>query len=913
MRDFVAHVRQHLSRRDMPEDRFDEIVEELAAELESRYTTLVERGANDEEAWTTALTQIPSWPSFAHDLAAATGAPPPKEQRPPQPWRLSLGIDRWLHDLKLALRVLRKDRGFTVTAISTLTICLGGHAAILAGVNGVLFNPLRIPEADRVLLMANQYPAVENRWSTVSGTPDYDDRLRHVTVMEEQALYTYSAMTLEIRGVPTRALGIVGTPSLLHLLRARPAHGRLFLDREATPGNDQSIILSDRLFRELYNGDPAAVGRTFRVSGRELTIVGVLPRDFTFGGLDVRFWTPLALTDQQRSDDARHSNGWTSIGRLNPGATIDQVRTQLKAIDAMNLERTAPKLKPILINTGFYTSVEPLADVVVRDVQGPLSMLWAASIVVLVIGLGNLANLAFARSRTRLGELGTRLAIGARRLDVMRQQLAEGLLIGGVGAGAALAVGVGILATVRRRELVTNTAVQIDFTVVGITIALGIVAGVIVGLVSASPLFTMRLSSILHDGTRSRTGGRAVRATRRTLIVAQMACSFMLLVGAGLLWVSVRNLLTVNHGFALDNVITAGVSLPHPRYAADEAARSLVNRSLDSIRRLPGVVSAGATTVVPLRGFYQSGVIIAEGYVPRPGEPAVATVRATVTPGYFEAAQTALVRGRYFDDRDTVESTRSVIVDESLARRFWRDEDPIGRRVLRPSNAKDLESIGPDSPWLTVVGVVRNAQLRGPLVTDFGTNGTVYFPYAVTAPRDFGYVIRTAGDPTALVGEIRSALAQVDRELPLFDIRTMSERSALTLLSRTSTMQLATLFAAVAVFLSAIGLYGVLAYLVTQRSREIGVRLAVGSAPRKIVALVLREGLGLAMGGVVLGVIGSLFLGRLVVSQLYGIAPTNPWVMLLMMLTLTAVAMLACIVPARRAANVDVMRILSAP
>lgn len=912
MRDFVGYVRQHLSRRDVPEDRFDEIVEELAAELESRYTTLVERGAGEDEAWSAALAQIPSWPSFAHDLSQATGAPPAREQRPsrvPRP----LALDRWMQDLKLALRVLRKDRGFTLTAITTLTICLGGHAAILAGVNGLLFHPLQVPEPERVLLMANQYPAVEQRRSTTSSTPDYEDRLRHVTAMDEQALYNYSAVTLEIGGVPTRALGIAGTPSLFHLLRARPAHGRLFVDAEATPGNDRSIILSDRLFRQLYNGDPSAVGRTLRVSGRELTIVGVLPPEFTFGGPDVRFWTPLALTAQQRSDEARHGNGWTSIGRVKPGATIDQVRAQLKALDSANFERTSPTLKPILTNTGFYTSVEPLADVIVRDVEGPLSILWGASIVVLVIGLGNLGNLAFARSRARLGELGTRLAIGAGRLDVIRQQVVEGMLIGGAGAGIALAAGGGILATLRQRELITNTAVQIDLTVVGITIALGILAGMIVGLVSASPLFSMRLSSLLHDATRGRTGGRAVRATRRTLVIAQMACSFMLLVGSGLLWVSVRNLLNVNYGFAIDNVITAGVNLPQPRYAADQDARSLVNRSLDAIRNLPGVVAAGATTVVPLRGFYQSGIIIAEGYVPKPGEPAVATVRATVTPGYFEAAGTALLSGRYFDDRDTAENNRSVVIDESLARRFWPDENPVGRRVFRPSNAKDLEAMGPDTPWLTVVGVVRDAQLRGPLVTDFGTNGTIYFPYAVAAPRDFGYVIRTAGDSTALVGEIRQALAQIDRELPLFDIRTMSERSELALLSRTSTMQLATLFAGVAVFLSAIGLYGVLAYLVTQRSREIGVRLAVGSTPRDIVALVLREGLWLAFGGVVLGVIGALTLGRLITSQLYGIGPANPWVMMLMTVMLTVVATLACIVPARRAAHVDVMKTLSAP
>ena len=300
------------------------------------------------------------------------------------------------------------------------------------------------------------------------------------------------------------------------------------------------------------------------------------------------------------------------------------MRAQLKALDAVNLERTTPKLKPILINTGFYTSS-----------RAPGRRRRARRAGTALNALGRVDRRARDRSREP-GQPGFRTfadatrrardAAGHRRraarrdASTTRRRTAHRRRR----RGAALAVGVGILSTLRRRELVTNAAVQIDLTVVGITIGLGIVAGVIVGLVSASPLFTMRLSSILHDGTRSRTGGRAVRATRRTLVVAQMACSFVLLVGAGLLWVSVRNLLNVNYGFAIDNVITAGVNLPQPRYTADEDARSLVNRSLDSIRRLPGVVAAGATTVVPLRGFYQSGVIIAEGYVPKPGEPAVA-------------------------------------------------------------------------------------------------------------------------------------------------------------------------------------------------------------------------------------------------------------------------------------------------
>ena len=352
----------------------------------------------------------------------------------------------------------------------------------------------------------------------------------------------------------------------------------------------------------------------------------------------------------------------------------------------------------------------------------------------------------------------------------------------------------------------------------------------------------------------------------------------MLLMGSALLWVSLRNLLAVDPGFRTENVITGAVNLPPARFAADEAARAFLNRSLTSIRQLPGVVAAGATTIVPLSGNSQSGLIVAEGYVPGPGEPPVSGVRSIVTPGYFEAVGTALVRGRYFDERDDEATSTAIVIDEALARRFWPDGDAIGRRMFWPASPGQLATIGENTRWLTVIGVVRNARLRGPVAESAsGTSGTYYVPYAVTAPRDVGYIIRTAGEPTAIVGELRSALAQVDREVPLFDIRTMSERTQLALMSRTRTMHLGTLFAAVAVFLSAIGLYGVLAYFVTQRAREIGIRLAVGSTPGAIVGLVLREGLSMAIAGVALGSVGALACGRLVASQLYGVTPSDPW------------------------------------
>ena len=338
-----------------------------------------------------------------------------------------------------------------------------------------------------------------------------------------------------------------------------------------------------------------------------------------------------------------------------------------------------------------------------------------------------------------------------------------------------------------------------------------------------------------------------------------------------------------------------------------------MNRSLESIRQLPGVAAVGATTVVPLAGATQTGVVLAGGYLPQPGEPAVSGIRSFVTPGYFEAVGTPLVRGRYFDERDGQPDARSIIVDERLARRFWPAGDAIGKRLFSPSNTREI-AIGANTRWLNVVGVVRAAQLSGSTPDDVpsGTSGTYYIPAAITAPRAIGYVIRTNGEPTGIVKDVRAAVAQIDPEIPLSDIRTLSERIEFALLPRTNAMYLAMAFAFVALLLSAIGLYGTLAYVVTQRRREIGVRLAVGSTPGGIVKLMFREGFVLAIGGVLLGAVASLAIGRLLASQLYGIGPSDPRVMLVTALTLTAVTALACVIPARRAASIDVIRTLGA-
>lgn len=911
MPDFIAYVRRNLPRRHAPLDRYDEVVEELAAELETRYTALVEGGTSDEDAWRIVVAQVPSWPALARDLAAAG-------ERRPAATRVSrlrryLAIEHWTREFAVGIRVLRKDRGFTATAIVTLAVCLGAHAAIVTAINAMLLHPLQAPEPDRVLLMANQYPRVEARRGWLSATPDYEDRLRHLTVFEEQAFYNYSAATIASDGVPTRMRGMIATPSLFRLLRVNPARGRIFTDAEGTTGNDTRVILSDGLWRELFGADPSAIGRTLRLDGSEYTVVGILPRDFSFGDPAARFWIPLALTPKQRSDEARHRNGWFSIGRLRPGATIEQVRDQLKAMDAADFERSAPRLQALLTKTGFYTGVEPLQDVLVRDVRGPLSLLWGAALAVLVIGVANLGTIALARSRARLGDLGTRLALGASRFDIVRQLFVEGVLVAAVGAGGGLALAAWMLAALQAVQPAT-TSLHLDAAAVAITVGLAVSIAVLMGLVSASPLLTTRLSTMMHEGHRSGTRGRTARALWRALVAAQMTCSFTLLLGSALLYVSLRNVLAVDPGFRTGDVITGFMSLSGPRYADGDAARAFLRRALESIRELPGVVAAGATTIVPMSGSVQTGVVIADGYVPAPGESPVAALRSLVTPGYFEAVGTPLLRGRYFDAHDEDSTSRSVVIDERLARRFWPDGMAIGRRIFFPMTATELAARpGPNTPWLTVIGVVRSARLTGPLAEGpIGTSGTYYVPSAVSPPRDFGFVIRTEREPSEIVREVRSAVAHVDGELPLFDIRTLSERTELALGSRTSTMHLAMLFAGVGVFLSALGLYGMLAYLVAQRTREIGIRLAVGSTPRAIVGLLLGEGLSLAVAGTLIGAAVSLAFGQVLASYLYGVAPWDPFVILLTATMLTGVAILACIVPARRAAHVDVMRILTA-
>ncbi|HEU4937456.1 MAG TPA: ABC transporter permease [Vicinamibacterales bacterium] len=820
-------------------------------------------------------------------------------------------MDGLLHDLRYAGRVLWKDRGFAATVILTLAVCIGANAAIFAIINGVLLRPLPIPDADRIVTLYNAYPkAGVERGST--GVPDYYDRLRETDVFEELALYRLTGQTIGGQSDPQRLTGMAVRPSIFRMLRATPHRGRVFREDEGEIGREREVILSYALWQQLFSGQDTAVGRDLRINGETYAIVGVMPQSFFFMNPDVKLWTPLAFTPEQKSDDARHNNSWTMVGRLKPGASVAVAQQQIDALNARNLDRF-PALKQILINAGFHTVVVPLQQDLVREVRPTLLMLWAGVLFVLAIGAVNITNLVLIRSSARMRELATRHALGASLPRLMTHLLTETVFLTTIGGALGLIVGYAALralGSVGLDALPRANEIAISVEVVAFAFALALLVGIAVGLAPLARLTALNLAQAFREEGRSGTSGRGARAVRRLLVASQVAFAFMLLAGAGLLLTSFERVLAVAPGFDPTNVLTARVAPPTSRYRDNAALRTFADRFVTAVRSIPGVEHAGMSSSIPFGGDFSDSVIIAEGYRMAPGESLISPYRVIATPGYLETLKVPLKRGRTFNDSDTETSPGVVIVDDRLAQRFWPGIDPVGRRMFQPENPNDLLAPDKNTRWLTVVGVVGETKMAG-LVTTEDRVGTYYFPLRQASQRGLALTVRTTGDPLAIAPSIRQQLRALDPELPLYSTRTMADRMNESLADRRTPMVVAIVFAVVALFLAAIGLYGVLAYQVSQRTREIGIRLALGSDSRRVFGLIVKEGMALLAGGFVAGVAGAFAIRRTMAAQLYGVGPMDPLVLASVATVLALVTFAACTLPARRASRIDPIVALS--
>ncbi len=830
--------------------------------------------------------------------------PPPDKARGSGLWRLATGVGR---DLRFAGRSFRRDRTFTAAAVLTLAACLAANVVVFTLVNAVLLDAVDVPEPHALIQVGNQYPnagAAANAGGN-SGVPDYFDRRTAVPALAEQALFRVHGVSVGDQAAE-RLDAMTTTPTLFPMVRTQAALGRTFTDSEGEDGQHRKVVLSDALWRRRFGAAPDVIGQALTIGSVPHEIVGVMPRDFRFYDDEVVLWLPAAFTAEERADDSRHNNSWIHAGRLADGTSVGQVQAQLDALNAANLERF-PALKQVLIEAGFRSVAITVVDVLVADVRRPLYLLWGGVACVLLIGVVNLAALTLARSTARRGEIATRLALGAApgrvRLQLVTEHLTLAAVGGVIGVGLAWALVRGVPAA-GLALVPAGRTVTLDPRVWAYAAALTVFVGVALGLMAMRSVGTDTTAAVLRDDGRSRTGSRTTRRLRQALVVGQVAVACMLLVGAGVLFTSFRRLLAVDTGFRT-SVVTAAVALPQAAYPTDAARLAFIQRLLDQVRAVPGTDAAGATTNIPFGTNRSDSVAFPEGWTPSPGQSFVSPDQIRVAPGYFESMGIPAIAGRTFDGSEVANSEPVVIVDERLAERFWPGRDAVGRYLLQPRSADALANPTPENMFrFRVVGVVTSVKQHA-LVTPRDAVGCYYFPFGQNVPASIVVTVQSAAAPSVVETDLRRVLASIDPRLPLFDVQVMRARVDESLRARRATMTLALAFGGLALGLSALGLYGVLAFLVAQRTREIGIRMALGGSASAIASLVLRESAIVVGIGLAVGLAGAAWLGRVLASEVADVGGLEPLSIVAAVALLMLAALLATAAPARRALRVD--------
>jgi len=795
-----------------------------------------------------------------------------------------------------ALRSLAKTPGFTFTAIATIALCLGANLAIFAVVDAILVRPLPFPEAERLVALFNAYPGAGAERSS-SSIPNYFERRGALPALASVSNFQGASFIVGDGTSPNRVEAARVSPEFFVTLGVPLAKGRPFTDAELTYQTDQVAILTDEFWRHHFNADPDVLGRTFLNDGLTITVVGVLPPGFRYLSCRAEFFRPTSHELQQREPGSRHSNSWDMIARLAPGATLKDAQTQIDALNARLL--VGDPFAQLVKDAGYHTTVASLHGDHVRSIRPTLLLLQAGGLLLMLIGTVNLANLLLIRASGRTKDIAVRQALGARRRHVAIEVLSETILLTSAGAVFGLlfgSFGLDLLRILGASQMPLGAQIVFNARLAGI----GLLASLLLGIVLAVPIvwFNLRahLAATLQTETRGGTTTRAAIHLRHAFIVAQIALAFVLLSSAGLLGRSLQRILATSSGFTPGNVLCGQVSLPWKSYQDKDAQLAFAERLITALRAIPGVTHAAITTGLPFTSRTNDSVTCVEDHPVEPGTPLKAHYMSSVSADYCTAMGIPLLRGRFLEEADSHRKARVCVVDQAFANRYWPGGDPIGRRIAQDIKITEENAI-------TIVGVVGEVK-QGSLTENTG-HGAIYFPH--TGAFSFALIVRTALPPEALAASVRKAALEIDPGQPIDDLKPLQTLIDESLVAHRSPAVLAALFSAVALLLAALGTYGVLAYAVGQRQREIGVRMALGAQPRQILAQFLGLGAILLLIGLLLGLAGTWATGLAMQTLLYGVGPMNLVVLATTAGVLLGVVFFALYLPSRRAARTDPM------
>ena len=811
-------------------------------------------------------------------------------------------METLIQDLRYGVRTLIKSPLFSCVAIVALALGIGANSAVFSVVNSVLLRPLQFKDPGQLVMLWGKFDkeGIPQNWISQPELFDLKDQCQSY---EDLAAYTTGGANLTGTGEPVRVSSAIVSPGFFQILGLRPTIGRTFVPEEEQPANSKVAVLGYGLWQSRFGGDPGVTSQTVQLNGETYSILGVMPAGFDFPEHS-DLWVPLAL--DRANLQSRGSHYLQLIGRRKPDASLTQAQSELDGV-ARTLEEQYPQNYPS--DSGFGLFAVPMQEQVVGEIRPALIVLLAAVALVLLIACANVANLLLARATVREREVAVRTALGATRARIIRQLLTESTLLAITGGAVGLLLAficVKLFVAFGPRDIPRLEEISLDRTVAFFSLGLALLTGLIFGLAPALHISRTDLHEALKEGGRAVVGSGRHRL-RKMLVVSEVAIALVLLVGAGLMIQSLRRMLEVDPGFRTENVLTMRLALPQTRYRENNDIIRFYKELFDRVAALPGVESSGAVSHLPLSGAYTSGTTIVESPASGPGTltiqgyPYIEADRRIVSPGYFTAMGIKLIDGRLLEDSDSENAPPVAVIDETFAKRFWPDGDAVGKRVVVGGTQQQLN-------WGRIVGVVSHVKHYA-LQKD--GREQIYFPYLQRPTRSMFLAIRTTSDPKSLEGSVRAALQSIDREQPIYSVQSMGQLLSASVAQPRLNGILFAAFGVIAVILAVVGIYGVMSYSVEQRTHEIGVRMALGAQRRDVLRLVVGQGFGLTLMGVVIGaglsIAAALAFTRVMSALLFRVAATDPMTLVLVSLLLAAVALVACMLPARRAANCDPM------